>query len=113
MVDDAGKVWSRAEAPTEAGRGYRAGLGKISQLLRTVSEGAGQAMHGIGIGSTGMLDPMTGVLADADFLPGWEGKNPVEDLSREFGVSAAMENDGDAGALAEAYLGAGRGKRRL
>ena len=48
MVDDAGKVWSRAEAPTEAGRGYRAGLGKISQLLRTVSEGAGQAMHGIG-----------------------------------------------------------------
>jgi len=113
MVDDRGKVLSRAEAPTEAERGYPSALEKISGLVRTVASDAGRAIRGIGIGSTGMLDPMTGVLADADFLPGWEGKNPVEDLSREFGVSAAMENDGDAGALAEAYLGAGRGKRRL
>jgi glucokinase len=113
MVDDAGNVLSRAEAPTEAQRGYPSGLAKISGLLRTVAGTTGRAMRGIGIGSTGMLDAMRGVLADADFLPGWEGKNPVEDLSREFGVSAAMENDGDAGALAEAYLGAGKGKRRV
>jgi glucokinase len=111
MVDDAGRVVGRAEAPTAAERGYPAGLEKISAMLREVS--GGRTIGGIGIGSTGMLDPMTGAFGDADFLPGWEGRNPVEDLSRAFGVSAAIENDGDAGALAEAYWGAAKGKRRV
>ena len=111
MVDEAGRVLGWAETPTEAERGYAASLEKISEMLREVSRG--RAMRGIGIGSTGMLDPVTGAFGDADFLPGWEGRNPVEDLSRAFGVSAAIENDGDAGALAEAYWGAGKGKRRV
>ena len=113
MVDDEGQVLGRVEAPTEAARGYAAGLEKISGMLQKVCRETGTAMRGIGIGSTGMLDAMTGAFGDADFLPGWEGKNPVKDLSRVFGVTVAMENDGDAGALAEAYWGAGKGKRRV
>ena len=113
IVDDCGHVICRVEAPTEAERGYAAGLQKIAEMLKEVSRGSGVELRGIGIGSTGMLDPIRGEMLDADFLPGWERKNPVEDVSREFGVSAAMENDGDAGALAEAYWGAGRGKSRL
>jgi len=48
-----------------------------------------------------------------DFLPGWKGANPVNDLAREFGVRVALENDGDAAALGEAVWGAGKGKSRL
>ena len=113
LIDDDGRVSCRVEAATEAGRGYPAGLQKISEILRQILARTGAAMRGIGIGSTGMLDPIRGEFLDVDFLPGWEGKNPVEDLSRAFGVSAAIENDGDAGALAEAYWGAGRSKSRL
>jgi len=50
---------------------------------------------------------------DVDFLPGWKGSNPVNDLAREFGVRVALENDGDAAALGEAAWGAGKGKSRL
>src|SRR5215470_4990672 len=113
VVDENGRVVSRVEAPTEAARGYAAALTKIAEMLRKVSRAAGVSLGGIGIGSTGMLYPMTGEFGDADFLPGWEGKNPPADLSRAFGVKAAIENDGDAGALAEAYWGAGKGKRRM
>ncbi len=113
VVDDNGRVVRRKESPTEAQRGYAIGLQKIAKMLREVLRETGAGIRGIGIGSTGMLDPIRGEWLDVDFLPGWEGKNPVEDLSREFGVSAAMENDGDAGALAEAYWGAGKGKSRL
>ena len=113
IVDSNGRVVRRVEGPTEAERGYDAGLQKITQMLKEVLSTTGAAICGIGIGSTGMLDPIRGAWTDVDFLPGWEGKNPVEDLSREFGVSAAMENDGDAGALAETYWGAGKGKSRL
>ena len=112
-VDSNGRVVRRVEAPTEAERGYAVGLQKITQMLGEVLRSTGAAIRGIGIGSTGMLDPIRGEWTDVDFLPGWEGKNPVQDLSREFGVSAAMENDGDAGALAETYWGAGKGKSRV
>jgi glucokinase len=113
IVDENGRVVSRMEAPTEAERGYVVGLQKITEMLREVLGRTGAAVRGIGIGSTGMLDAIRGEWTDVDFLPGWERKNPVEDLSRTFGVSAAMENDGDAGALAEAYWGAGKEKRRV
>jgi len=113
IVDSNGRVVSRVEAPTEAERGYAVGLQKITKMLREVLGRAGVKICGVGIGSTGMLDPISGEWTDVDFLPGWEGKNPVEDLAREFGVRAAMENDGDAGALAETYWGAGKGKSRV
>jgi glucokinase len=113
IVDENGRVVNRVEAPTEAERGYAFGLQKITKMLREVLSSTEATIRGIGIGSTGMLDPIRGEWTDVDFLPAWEGRNPVEDLSREFGVNAAMENDGDAGALAEAYWGAGKGKSRV
>jgi glucokinase len=59
------------------------------------------------------VDPVDGSLGNVNLLPGWEGGNPVEKLSGEFGVSAAMENDADAAGLGEAVWGAGKGKARL
>jgi glucokinase len=113
LIDDCGQVICRVEGPTEPERGYAVGLQKISEMLSGVLGKAGNTLQGIGIGSTGMLDPIRGEMLDADFLPGWERKNPVEDLSQVFGVRVAIENDGDAGALAEGYWGAGKGKSRL
>ena len=101
LIDDCGRVMCRVEAPTEAERGYAVGIQKISEMLRDSVRKTAATIHGIGIGSTGMLDPIRGEFLDVDFLPGWERKKPVEDLSRNFGVSAAIENDGDAGALAD------------
>ncbi len=48
-----------------------------------------------------------------DFLPGWRGKSPVRDLAAVFKLRVALENDGDAAALAEAGWGAGRNRTRL
>ncbi len=74
---------------------------------------AGVELTGIGIGSTGPVDPMRGEFGDVDFLPGWRGKSPVKDLAQIFNVRVALENDGDAAALAEAGWGAGRNRSRL
>jgi glucokinase len=82
-------------------------------MLRQASNEAGREISGIGIGSTGPVNPFTGEFGDVDFLPGWRGKNPVQDLSRIFNVRVALENDGDAAALAEAAWGAGKNKTRL
>lgn len=112
IVDDNGKVLSRMEAPTDPNR-YSDSLELVAHMLRKTAQKAGAQIAGIGIGSTGPVDPMRGEFGDVDFLPGWRGKSPVKDLSAVFNVSVALENDGDAAALAEASWGAGKNRKRL
>src|SRR5260370_1246159 len=95
MVTESGQVLSRKESPTDAGR-YGNGLATIAGLLRETAQIAGVEITGIGIGSTGPVDPFTGKFGEVDFLPGWRGQNPVEDLARMFRVQVALENDADA-----------------
>ncbi len=113
MVDDSGKVLSRLETPTTQCGVYREGVAHIGRMLREAAKLAGTQITGIGIGSTGWVYPFTGEFGDVDFFPGWKGCNPVKDLSREFNVQAALENDGDASVLGESAWGAGQGKSRL
>jgi glucokinase len=112
MVDESGRVLSKMESPTDPER-YADGLDRISGMLRDTAKNAGVEISGIGIGSTGPVDPIAGEFGDVDFLPGWRQKKPVADLERIFNVRVALENDADAAALAEASWGAGKHKSRL
>jgi len=112
IVDDDGKVLARTQAPTDPDR-YDAGIELITRMLRRVAAQTGASITGIGIGSTGPVDPILGEFGDVDFLPGWRGKAPVRDLAGIFNVQVALENDGDAAALAEAGWGAGRNRSRM
>src|SRR5580698_8858317 len=112
MVDDTGKVLTRTQAPTDPNR-YADGLNMIANMVRETAVQVGLELTGIGIGSTGPVDPIPGEFGDVDFLPGWRGKNLVNDLAKVFNVTVALENDGDAAALAEAGWGAGRNRSRL
>jgi glucokinase len=113
LVDDDGRVLSRAECPTDAERGYGEALARIDHMLRAMVTAAGAELTGIGIGSTGPVDPFTGEIGEVNFFPAWRGHNPVADLARIFGVRVSMENDADAAALAEAAWGAGKDKKSL
>src|SRR3984893_2934991 len=113
MVDDCGRVLAQLDAPTDAPRGFRDALSRIANMLRRTAEAAQAKISGIGIGCTGPVYPLTGAIGDVDFLPGWQGTNPVADLASEFQVAVAMENDADAAALGEAAWGSGKNKRSL
>ena len=113
MVDDDGRVLSRAECPTDAERGYGEALARIENMLRAAATSADAELTGIGIGCTGPVDPFTGEIGEVNFFPAWRGHNPMADMARIFGVQVAMENDADASTLAEAAWGAGKDKKRL
>ena len=113
IVDDHGRVLASLECPTDAEQGYKAALTRTECLLRRVIKETGAKIIGIGIGSTGPVDPCTGEIGDVNFFPFWRGENPVRDLTELFQVSVALENDADAAALAEAGWGAGKDKTRL
>jgi len=113
MVDNDGRVRSRFESATSADLGYAKALERTAQMLRDASANAQAEITGIGIGSTGPIDPFSGEIGEVNFFPTWKGENPVKDLERIFHVSVAIENDGDAAALGEASWGAGKNRPRL
>lgn len=47
------------------------------------------------------------------FLPGWEGLRPVEEMHSRLGLPVVVENDANLGALGEATVGAARGCRHV
>ena len=113
VVDEAGRLVARNECPTDVPRGFDEAMSRVTALLREATERAGVKLRGIGIGSAGPVDTTTGRLGNVNNLPGWEGGNPVEVLSRAFGVPAAIENDANAAALGELRWGSGKSKSRL
>jgi glucokinase len=113
VVDDAGRVLAKDECATDVQSGFDDAMRRVTNMLRKCAELAAVRLQGIGIGCAGPVDSKTGRLGNVNNLPGWEGGNPVEVLSRAFGLPAALENDADAAALGELRWGAGKSKARL
>ncbi|HSB74619.1 MAG TPA: ROK family protein [Terriglobales bacterium] len=108
-----GRILARGECATNPTQGFENGMQRIIELLHECERSAGEKLKGIGVGSTGPIDPRTGIFGTVDNLPGWKGSNLKQPLEREFGVPVAIENDADAAALGEACWGAGWGKNRF
>jgi len=73
----------------------------------------GSDYTGIGISCGGPLDAHRGIIQSPPNLPGWDEVPITGYLSDRLGVPAWLENDANAGALAEWRYGAGRGVRSL
>jgi glucokinase len=65
-------------------------------------------IEAIGISCGGPLDRRLGLIQSPPNLPTWNDVPIVEVLQREFGVVVRLENDANAGALAELRFGAGQ-----
>lgn len=113
VVDQSGRVLEKNQCATDVQRGFDHAMRQVTTMLHQCAEQAEVKLYGIGIGCAGPLDSANGILGNVNNLPGWKGGNPVEILSRVFGVPAALENDADAAALGELRWGAGRSKTRL
>jgi glucokinase len=112
--DGHGKLLVVRETPIEAARGPELGLRKIQGLIeQVVAECGTKSLIGIGIGSTGPLDPIQGIINNPFTLPTWENVAIVEMMQKAFDVPVTLENDADAAALGEYWQGAGREVQRL
>lgn len=110
-VDSLGSIRARVLLSTEAALGFERAVDRLTQAIRhvlTTSPGAGLA--GIGIGCAGPVNPTLGLINNPFTLPGWNRCDIVTPLQEQFGVPVFLENDADAAALGECWLGAGQGK---
>ena len=112
-VTTAGELVASQECPIEARQGPQPGMEKIAGLITRVTTEAGGRLQAIGIGSTGPVDRDLGAIQNPYTLPTWENVNIVGSLRERFHVPVTIENDADAAALGESWMGAGRGLPRL
>jgi glucokinase len=90
------------------------GLSLIERLLHELFDSLNSpALLGIGIGCTGSLDTVRGLINNPYTLEGWSNVPIVERLNKTFNVPVRLENDADAAALGEYWQGAGRDAKRL
>ncbi len=108
-----GSLLYAQDQPILAARGAQFGLAAIFGLLEKVITKVGQPLSAIGVASTGPLDREKGYIQNPYTLPGWENVDIISPLREKYGVPIAFENDADAAALGEYWMGAGKGVQRL
>ena len=101
---------SRRFATREAGGPYGA-FERFAAFGDELLDEFGIIPDAVGIACGSPLDPVTGVIQSPANLPGWDNIPAVRLMEEHFGVPAFLENDANAGALAEWRFGAAKGYR--
>jgi glucokinase len=111
VVDRAGKVIARHAMPLNRPKTRSEVLDVIYRATEDTLARAGmrkESIRGIGIATPGTLDIAGGVVVSAANLPEWKDV-PLRDLVRKrFDIPTVLENDANAAAWGEFWVGAGR-----
>lgn len=107
-----GRLLSTGLAPTHASDGPDAVIGRVVELANRALSDAGLTagdLAAIGVGCTGPLDTVTGIVHDPPNMPGWYAVPVGAHLAEAFGRPVVIDNDANAAAMGEYRFGAGRG----
>lgn len=111
--NERGEIISRLQFATASERGFE---NVFTQLSATITEAMSKTpgpIKAISVSIGGPLDILKGIIQSPPNLPGWD-TIPLKDLLvKQFSLPVFVEHDGNAGALAEFYFGAGRGYRNI
>jgi glucokinase len=112
----AGQILHKVRLPTEADKGPEFGVARlISMLHRNLTETGvtPDEVIGIGVACGSPMDTARGIILGPPNLQSWNPVPIVARLEAEFGLYAQLENDANAGALAEWLFGAGKGMHNV
>ena len=112
LGDEGGRRTSHWRRAMEATDRPADDLARIAEDVRELLAGAGKTSNDIGwigVSAPGPMDLERGRLLHPPNLPGWEDVPVRSTLAEALGAPVRLENDANAGALAEWRYGAGRG----
>lgn len=116
LVDPEGRIVFQTRVVMPARGNAGEGFGAVRAAMEAVFAARPDVratLKEIGICAPGPLDPQSGVILNPPNVPCWRNFPLAEEVHRAFGLSARVDNDGNAAALAEAIWGAGAGYRNV
>ncbi|HEV3118065.1 MAG TPA: ROK family protein [Gemmataceae bacterium] len=116
VVNDDGEPFSSVSLPTEAYKGQEPGLERMCETIRLAVAKAGLRepdIAAIGVATPGTMDIPAGMILDPPNLSPWKNVPVRQHIQSMFKVPTAFQNDANAAAYGEYWIGAGKGSHSM
>ena len=107
-VTEFGEVLSQVKGPSFGMEGPTKVMSNLKEMVREIP--GWKDCSAIGVGVPGPVDKKSGSMVLSTNLKGFTGYPLADELSKEFGMPAFVDNDANVAGLAEALVGAGKDK---
>jgi glucokinase len=108
-IDDQGKMLDKIAGSTELRAGRDVVIDDMVQSIETLRGRLGEHnLRGVGIGLPGFILMDTGVIVGSNNMPEFENYPVRDEIEKRLGAKVILENDANAAALGEKWMGAGR-----
>lgn len=110
IVDEQGRMLEKLVTPTVELRTSERVINRMCEHIAQLTkkhESTG-TLHGIGIAIPGIIDLDSGILRESPNLPGWYDYPVRDEIEKRLGTKVILENDANAAAMGEFWLGAAR-----
>ena len=111
VVDDEGHAGPAVSMPTESFKGAETGLETMCETIRRAVAASKITMAdiaAIGVATPGTMDIKAGLILDPPNLKPWRDVPVRQHIADVFKLPTAFQNDANAAALGEFWVGAGR-----
>lgn len=113
LMREDGEILARDFRPSLGYQGKEKVLSQIILSIKTLKKEKKKfnisSFLGVGVGSPGPLSVKDGIIWHSPNISGWENIPIVDILQKEFNLTVFLENDANAAALGEWWMGAGKG----
>jgi glucokinase len=113
-VSRGGKMLNKIAGSTPVGAGRNAVIADMVVAIETLQSGlSGQKLAGVGVGVPGFILMDKGIVVGAPNLPEFDNYPVRDEIEKRLGAKVILENDANAAALGEKWMGAGRDVNEL
>src|SRR5438552_4212043 len=103
-----GKMLNKIAGSTPVGAGRNAVIDDMVRAIETLQGGLpGQKLAGVGVGVPGFIQMDKGIVVGAPNLPEFDNYPVRDEIEKRLGARVILENDANAAALGEKWMGAG------
>lgn len=116
VVADDGESLAATRVTSSLSEGLEIGLNRLYECVEHVVADSGSDWHeirAIGVAAPGTMDIPAGVVYHPFNLPGWENLPLRDRVAERFGKPTVLQNDANAAAYGEYWVGAAREARSL
>jgi len=107
-IEPSGKMLAKISGSTYLKAGREAVVADMVAGVHKLQEQCGAGLSGVGVGVPGFIILAKGIITDSPNLPGFENFPIRDEIERQLGAPVILENDANAAALGEKWIGAGR-----
>lgn len=101
FTDNKGVILESEKYPTESKVGFIHGINKMARTLNLMEKKLGGKLEAVGIGCTGPVDNLSGVIENPYTLPGWEGRSMTDALYSRIKIPVFIDNDSNTAHIGE------------